>query len=419
MPKIPRRSHETLKLRPDLIDPQSAPELEVIQLTTETQTPSSHIYMEAQIFTPDSKRFLLHRSAHAHGSDKNDPEHRYLVCDIENHCALSPVTDEIGSTAPSVTHDGKHIYYFVDETESKRRLILKRVDLDGSHRKTIIVVDSSLLGTKYRPSAIYPLSTISSDGKRLALSAFLGDGRTEGAPFGLMVFDLEKAAVQLIIYGQSWCNLHPQYCRSTNPKENHDILIQENHGNSCNAKGKIATLVSGPGADIHLIHDDGTNLRSMPWGRDGNEFCQGHQCWRGRSQWAITSTGTRKPPECQLIESQAVPSTDHLGALTPAGLRNDLSREFPKPAFYHFATDIAGKRLITDSGPTDKGGRLFVAELGKPGHEPLRNFQFLLSPRSTCSKTAHIHPFLSPDGKFGFFNSDESGILQAYMIRGF
>jgi hypothetical protein len=29
-----------------------------------------------------------------------------------------------------------------------------------------------------------------------------------------------------------------------------------------------------------------------------------------------------------------------------------------------------------------------------------------------------MHPFLSPDGKSAFFNSDESGTLQAYMIRG-
>jgi Tol biopolymer transport system component len=29
-----------------------------------------------------------------------------------------------------------------------------------------------------------------------------------------------------------------------------------------------------------------------------------------------------------------------------------------------------------------------------------------------------MHPFLSPDGTMGFFNSDESGLLQAYMITG-
>jgi hypothetical protein len=48
-----------------------------------------------------------------------------------------------------------------------------------------------------------------------------------------------------------------------------------------------------PGADIHVLRDDGSTFRDMPWGRDGNEFCKGHQCWRGRTSWAITSTGLR------------------------------------------------------------------------------------------------------------------------------
>jgi hypothetical protein len=99
-------------------------------------------------------------------------------------------------------------------------------------------------------------------------------------------------------------------------------------------------------------------------------------------------------------------------------VRNDLSREFPNPHFYHFATDLAGKRLISDAAPFDKGGKIYVADLGEPGRDPLRNFRYLLCPKSSCQKGAHIHPFLSPDGSLGFFNSDESGILQAYLIRG-
>jgi hypothetical protein len=31
----------------------------------------------------------------------------------------------------------------------------------------------------------------------------------------------------------------------------------------------------------------------------------------------------------------------------------------------------------------------------------------------------HLHPFLSPDGSMAFFNSTESGELQAYMATGF
>jgi hypothetical protein len=408
-----------MKPRPDLLDGDSLKGVEVIQLTTD-DVPSSHLYMEAQVFTMDSKRFLLHRSATAHGGDKHDPRHQYLLCDVADGFSLRPIATELGVTAPSVSPDGRCIYYFVDETAvGGGRLTLKSVGLDGTDPRTVLVVDSALPGTTFRLSRIYPISTISSDGGRLAISCFLGDGKTEGAPWGLMVFDLRKAAVTLILHRPTWCNMHSQYCRSTDPQEMRDILIQENHDNTASAQGAITRLVGGQGADIHVIRDDGAQFRNMPWGRDGNEFCQGHQCWRGRTAWAITSTGTRKPPEAQLIEGRAAPHAGHVGIATPGGLRNDLSREFPSPQFHHFATDIAGRRFISDSKPFDKGGRIYVAELGEPGKDPLRSWKYLLSPKSSCRKETHIHPFLSPDGKTGFFNSDESGILQAYAVRGF
>jgi len=416
---IPSGKLPGFKPRPDLLDKDSLPGIEVIQLTAEPDVPSSHLYMEAQIFAPDSKRFVLHRSASAHGGNKNDPKHQYLLCDLDDNGALRPLTEELGATAASVSPEGKYLYYFVDETTpGGGRLTLRRVNLDGADRQTILVVDGPLPGTSFRPSRLYPLSTISSDGKRLAISAFLGSGDREGEPFGLMVFDLEKAAVSLAIHGPTWCNMHPQYSRSLDPEESHDVLIQENHGSATDARGGIVRLVGGEGADIHVVRDDGTNFRNMPWGRDGNEACQGHQCWRGRTNWAITSTGTRKPPEAQLIEGRAAPHAGHVGIRTPGGVRNDLTREFPDPHFYHFATDIAGKRLISDAAPLKEGGRIYVAEFGEPGRDPLRDFKYLLNPKSSGKKEAHIHPFLSPDDTMGFFNSDESGILQAYMIRG-
>jgi hypothetical protein len=65
-----------LKFRPDLLDDNSPRDAEVIQLTSESDVPSSHLYMEAQVFTMDSRRFVLHRSATAHGSSKSDPKHQ-------------------------------------------------------------------------------------------------------------------------------------------------------------------------------------------------------------------------------------------------------------------------------------------------------------------------------------------------------
>jgi hypothetical protein len=145
----------------------------------------------------------------------------------------------------------------------------------------------------------------------------------------------------------------------------------------------------------------------------------GHQCWRGRSDWAITATVLSAAGEARLVESRAVPHVrDHEGLAVPGGMRNDLSRDLAKPNFSHFGTDIDGKWFITDSSPMDVEGSLYFGALGEPGKDPLRDFIHLLRPRSTWKNGAHPHPFLSPDGTCGFFNSDESGMLQAYMIKG-
>ncbi|MCY3763151.1 MAG: hypothetical protein OXH50_18040, partial [Gemmatimonadetes bacterium] len=321
-----------MKARPDLVPENEGDHLEVIQLTDEP-IPSSHVYMEAQIFTPDSRRLILHRSAHPHGSDPQDPEHQFLICDLEDDCSLTPITTEPGTTGPSVSPDGGCLYYFVDETEPGKdgRLTLKRVGLDGSDRETVYVLDHAIPGTGFRLSRPYPLSTISSDGRRIAISGFLGDGKSPGAPWGLLVFEIEEPSVRLVFHGPSWCNIHQQYTRETDPEASHDIMIQENHGNTVSADGRLEQLVSGRGADIHLIRDDGTDLRDFPWGRDGNESCQGHQCWQGRSDIAITSTMTREPDERQLISGRAAAHAGDEGINTPDGWRNDLSRSFDGP----------------------------------------------------------------------------------------
>lgn len=60
---------------------------------------------------------------------------------------------------------------------------------------------------------------------------------------------------------------------------------------------------------------------------------------------------------------------------------------------------------------------LYFLTLGAEGNGPARSFQFLLHPKTSWRAGAHAHPFLSPDGRTAFFNSDESGVMQAYMIK--
>ena len=403
-----------MKPCPELLDENAPQGVEVIQLTTE-DVPSCHIYMEAQIFTPDSKRFVLHRSARAHGSDKHDPEHRYLVCDIDQDFALRPITEETGAKAPSVSPDGKYLYYIVDETTDEGgRITLKRVKMDGSDRRTLYVLDGEVPGTSFRPCVnVYPLSSIRSDGKRLAMQVGLRRPAVE-VTFGLLVFDLQRPAVELVHEGPSWFNMHPQYSRSLDAEAMHDIMIQQNHG------GKWDPEKDELHADIHVIRDDGTDFRNFPCGRDGNERCHGHQCWRGRTTWAILGTDTKDPAGRHLVECQPAPYAGHVGKETPGGVRNVLSRPEGFPRTAHFGVDIEGRRLVSDSDPYEAGGRIILMNLGEPGKDPATNVTPLAWTRGsdvTKSKDTHPHPFLSPDGTMAFFNSDESGHLQAYMIR--
>jgi hypothetical protein len=411
-----------MKNRPDLLDAQSLPDSEVFQLTTEAGISGSHIYMEAQIFTPDSKRLVVHRSAHPHGGRQDDPEHRYLLCDLANGGELSPLTEECGVTGPAISPDGQWFYYFHDETRlDGGRLTLKRVRLDGSERESLIVLDRPAEGAVRRLSRVYPLATISSDGRRIAISGFLGDGRREPPPWGLLVFDLDTASARLILDGPSWCNVHPQYSRRRDPQAAHDLLVQENHGNLCDTKGVCRRGISDPGCDIHVIRDDATGFRDLPWGRNMKEFCEGHQCWRGRGATAITSAGGGLlPPDHILIEGLPAPHDGHIGAETAGGRRTVLSASFPTPRFHHFATDAEARRLVTDYVPGDPPTtQLYLADFDAQPDRPLRNWRRLLDTRSPCANgNAHTHPFLSPDGKTAFFNSTESGLLQAYMIQG-
>ncbi|HPO08289.1 MAG TPA: hypothetical protein PLZ55_06440 [bacterium] len=418
----PTRRRSEMIPRPDLLPDNADPQLQVFQLTTES-IPCAHVYMEAQIFTPDSKRFIYRRSAAAHDGYRHNPDYRLMLCDLENGGEMSALVHEPGAAGPSISPDGQFLYYFVGKPKRKgERISLKRVRLDGSERETLHVIDGPLPGTNYYLSNLYPLSTISSDGKRISISCFLGDGQTENAPFGLLVYDIEKADVRMILEGPSWYNIHPQYCRSLEPDASHDLLVQENHGVVYNAAGEHlpGKLVGGNGADIHVIRDDGMDFRTLPCGRDPElETCQGHQCWRGRETTAVIGTEGIKPEgkerRMELIEGCPVPDWGHLGIHTLDTWRNDLSRSFPDPRFCHFGTDIAGKRIMSDAR-TQGHWLLYTAEWGPGRWDALQNWRFLLDARA--SGDAHPHPFLSPDGRTGFFNSDESGILRPYMITG-
>lgn len=410
--------------RPDFKDERSPEWLEVFQLT-DGEIPSSHVYMEAQVFHPDSKRFLLHRSSTAHGADPRDPEHHYLVCDLDNGGELSPLLTELGVRAPSLSPDGEYVYYFIDRTEVGvgGSLTLKRTRFDGTDRETIRVIDSTLPGTDFFPSFVYSLSTVSADGRCVAVPCFLRHGEREDLPWGIVVIDVESGDLRVPVFGGDWTNMHAQYCRSPDPGSAHDLMLQQNHSHFVDRNGRRHFSPGGLGNDVHVVRDDGTDFRTMPWGRDGRENQAGHQCWIGRTTRAISEVRVLATDDLRLIEGRAIPDAGHLGARTPGAAPHDLTREFDNPRFQHFGVDAAGTKIIADGKPVPAGGTpaapVYLGDLPADfDREPMGSITWLCDSGSSWTKEAHPHPFLSPDGRHGFFNSDESGVLQAYMVTG-
>ena len=141
-------SYKALKPRPDLL-PKGADSALAIHQITNDNTPSGHVYMEAQIFTPDSQRFVYRRAAFSHDGDRYNPEHRMMLCDLENGGECYSLTNELGVAGPSISPDGKVMYYFVGEkTGDYETVHLKRVNLDGSGRETVHVLDTFIPGTE-------------------------------------------------------------------------------------------------------------------------------------------------------------------------------------------------------------------------------------------------------------------------------
>lgn len=421
--------------RKELLDERSPEGLRVVRITSDEQSPASHIYMEAPIFLPDSKRFVLKRIIGGAFGDPKRTRQQFLLCDIQEDCSLRALTDESGVTAPSVAPDGSCMYYIVDQSlpgKKDSRVTLKKVMLDSFKRETLAVIDTPPHDSPAVPSRIYPLSSISPDGKRLCISGFLGDGERDNAPWGLIVFDQESTEYAIVLQGGDFCNMHPQYCRSMEAPR--DILVQHNHGCVIDAQGALVKLTGGAGADVHVIRDDGTLFRDMPWGRDGIEFCQGHQCWRGEMTTAVSSMTIREfDPQtnleagtCPLVESRPMftpESGRHTGRNITNAMRNVISRDIPSPGFCHFGFDRTGTKFASDvRDRTDirENSEVVIGSLDPLPGSALK-IQYLLRPRCSWSKNlhSHPHPFLSPDGTRTFFNSDVDGLLQAWMVEGY
>lgn len=382
--------------RPDLLDERSPAGLRVLQLTSDDRVASGHVYMEAPVFTPDSRRFVYHRM----WIDEPTRETRFWrrefwLCDLEDNFALRQLTTDHDATAPAVSPDGRWLYYFLNQRRpaSRRGIRLQRVDLDTGRDETLLVLDRPLDGHAGPPSLLYPLGTIRSDGQAVACGAFLGDG-VSAPRWGVLVCDLTRQQARVVMDSDHLINPHMQYCRSTDPTLRHDLLIQENLGVTCRPDGERIEVASG--CRLYVLRDDGTNLRVLPCGDPPHEMVHGHQEWRGQGATVIVGVDHRypeRPHTRPCIEAAPLPVQDR-SAAAPSQLpgaaerRHDITRALPGVAFGHTAFDPTGTRFVGDWRHAHQPGvdaELYLGHLPLQPGAPL-SVRYLLKPRSSYGR---------------------------------
>jgi Tol biopolymer transport system component len=248
-----RRAQTDLDGRPEPRTPGIALHVESIRRETHpesgavvTQLTSaayihSHIYPEAPVFTPDSRRFVYARFRSL------DRPREYWICDLgapgrgeHGLRRLTSPDDEPSVHGPVVTPDGRWFVYVAvpapARPDAPPSLEVRRRPLDDPGTPSEVVC--TVAGFR-RP---YTLGTISPNGRYYATAA-LRQGQPEGkggegrgvAPAsrtgeppvtGILVADLHERRTTCVHEGPDIFNAHPQI----DPGAGHDLLIQHNRG---------------------------------------------------------------------------------------------------------------------------------------------------------------------------------------------
>lgn len=416
-------------------DPRSPEGLKVFEIDDcggETGT----VYPDQPSFLADRRRFVV---TTGRGRAVCDPDDGGRLRHFGHPEPPAAAPGPAAGAAPAkkrpyqVSIDGRYAYRRSD----KAALSIMRLDFETMREEEILFLDGLLPGTDI-PAARFSPMTFSADNRRAAGVCRLGDGRTADAPVAIVALDLERAAARPVWSDPCFINTHLRYCLSADPEASHDLLVQMNHGARTDAAGVVTAHLGPPaegGVDLHVIRDDGTGRRDLPFGRDGRESCIGHQVWRGRDSRAVvaitlqnldTSYGWADGSNQEIVAglpAAVAADAPHRGRLTPGARRVTLSRGFPDPRFNHLSCDETGRRFAFDTFPLFDGARAgmcLYTGTARGEDEPLE-FRYILNSGVTLNRSNgyHAHPVMAPDGGFLLFKSRVSGQPRGYLVTGF
>ena len=426
-----------------------------MQVTSDTGRTSTVACQYIMRWTPDSKRFFFHRAASDDGSSKAG----IWMCDVADGFAISPVyewdTTLVSHKPYDNTTTGKIAETFVVNRDGRslgvivrnRDVIeLCRVDVESRKVETVMTAPA-------------PLSTgwmidNSADGMRVAFHIFLGDGRTEGAPWGVRIFDLQRGTTWVVeldnLTHKGVMYRHGStFCDSSEHAGMYD-LVGHASGSPRLADGSWRTPADGswrhpmPPADTSGGHgytivfkDDGSDYprrsddpcRVIPLPRPP-AYQTSHAGWRGAATQSWVASMYNTTPQrwrAPFVEAwpTSITGAERTADANPAdGKWTDLTRFVARADACHFDFDASGRHFVsdTDGYVLPQTCMLYIGTYIEPtcGDDPYFKTKLLGIPRTSWKgQPAHPHPFLSPDGNYAVFQSDFTGRPQINVAYGY
>lgn len=405
-----------MKSCPGMCDRNTPDGVEVYQLTPGLAS-SNPVYPDSPGFLEDGRGLLLHTS--------DGPQ----LCRPEEGGALERLRDRVSDLrGVQLAPDGRHLIFSRGEPQPGI-VDLHRMDLATGISEPWLHLEGLLEGTRL-PVDRMVIEAVSWDGSRLAGLAYLDYERKADGETGVVRLDARSQQAE-VVFKQPLPHAHLRYFPAAEAPATHRLMFQHHHERHMDIHGKEIRGVwdaGDRGADLHIVNDDGTGWHDLPFGRDGEEACIGHQIWRGsRGDVASVmlqnqdnsygwSDGTRQ----HVVAGSPVPGdprAPHCGRIGRDAYRRELSHPGNSPRLCHLAADHSGLRFVFDTFPVWSGERAGMAiYLGeaRDAASPL-TFHYLLNSGALLKNGKHAHPILSPDGSALFFTSNFYGTQQAYM----
>ncbi len=214
--------------------------------------------------------------------------------------------------------------------------------------------------------------------------------------FRIYTMDLQTRKTTLIHQSPDIINPHLQF-RLHNAKR---IMIQENRGGLLDAEGYSVRSCDARGVGLYSIAADGSDRKDFPVGPPHTPSTTGHECWIGDTDRAMVT----------------------LGGIHDDGEKRgnvlEVSHDRPKARVVFESTNIWNHMSVS------RCGKFFVTDAyGLPGVPILLGCIKTGKTRILCEalttggggQYTHAHPYITSDNKWVVYNSDRTGLAQAYL----